>query len=97
MGIKPTATGPVGRSIPRVEGRAKVTGRAEYVHHLRLPGMLHGKIFRSTVPHGRILSIDVTAAAAMPGVYRVMTGADILEVLPDSPLIKWLFPALTPR
>ena len=44
----------VGRAIPRREARAKVTGRAEYVHNLRLPGMLYGKIFRSTVaarPH----------------------------------------------
>ena len=52
----------VGRSVPRLEGQAKVTGRAEYVHNLRLPGMLYGKIFRSTVAHGRIRSIDVSAA-----------------------------------
>jgi len=54
----------VGRDIPRLEVRAKVTGRAEYVHNLRLPGMLYGKVFRSTVPHGRIKSIDVSAARA---------------------------------
>ncbi len=40
---------------PRLEGQAKVTGRAEYVHNLRLPGMLYGKIVRSTVAHGRIV------------------------------------------
>ena len=34
----------MGVSIPRVEGLAKVTGRAEYVHNLQLPGMLHGKV-----------------------------------------------------
>ena len=38
----------IGHSIPRLEAREKVTGRAEYAHHLRLPGMLYGKIFRST-------------------------------------------------
>ena len=38
----------VGRSVPRLEGQAKVTGRAEYVHNLRLPGMLYGKIVRGT-------------------------------------------------
>ena len=32
----------VGRSVPRLEGQAKVTGRAEYVHNMRLPGMLYG-------------------------------------------------------
>ena len=52
----------VGRNIPRLEVHAKVTGRADYTHHLRLPGMLYGKVFRSTVPHGLIRSIDTQAA-----------------------------------
>ena len=73
----------VGHSVPRLEGRAKVTGRAEYVHNLRLPGMLHGKIFRSTVAHGRIRRIDVSAARAVEGVHRVVTGEDIRAVIPD--------------
>ena len=72
----------VGRSIPRLEARAKVTGRTEYVHHLHLPGMLHGKIFRSTLPHALIKSIDVSAAAALEGVYRVVTIDDIKTVIP---------------
>ena len=73
----------VGRDIPRLEVRAKVTGRADYTHHLRLPGMLYGKIFRSTVPHGRILSIDTQAARELPGVHRVVTGADIQKLIPE--------------
>ena len=73
----------VGRDIPRLEVRAKVTGRADYTHHLRLPGMLHGKVFRSTVPHGRIRSIDTEAAKALPGVYRVITGEDIKKLIPE--------------
>ena len=73
----------VGRSIPRVEARAKVTGRAEYTHNLRLPGMLYGKIFRSTVAHGKIRSIDTTAAAEMEGVYRVVTAEDIVKLIPN--------------
>jgi len=52
----------VGQSIPRLEARQKVTGRAEYVHKLRLPGLLYGKVFRSTVPHGHIRRIDTGAA-----------------------------------
>ena len=59
----------VGRDIPRLEVRAKVTGRTEYVHNLRLPGMLYGKIARATVPHGRIRSIDTSAAKAVAGVH----------------------------
>ena len=55
----------------------KVTGRAEYTHTMRLPGMLHGKIFRSTVAHGRIKSIDTSAAEAHPKVKAVITGATL--------------------
>jgi CO/xanthine dehydrogenase Mo-binding subunit len=76
-------TNQVGRSLPRVEGRAKVTGRAEYIHNLRLPGMLHAKIFRSPIAHGRIRSIDVAAAKMHPGVAAVYTSDDICRVIPD--------------
>ncbi len=73
----------IGRSIPRLEARAKVTGRAEYAHNLRLPGMLFGKVFRSTVAHGRIRAIDTKAAAALGGVVRVVTGEDIRALIPS--------------
>ena len=73
----------IGRTIPRLEARAKVTGRAEYVHNMRVPGMLYGKIFRSTVAHGRILGIDVSAARETEGVYAVITGEDIQAVIPN--------------
>jgi len=49
---------------------------------MRLPGMLHAKVFRSDTPHGHILSIDTADAAALPGVYGVYTGEDILKVMP---------------
>jgi CO/xanthine dehydrogenase Mo-binding subunit len=73
----------VGRSLPRLEAREKVTGRAEYTHTMRLPGMLHGKVFRSTMAHGRIKSIDTNAAKKVPGVYRVVTSADVRKVIPE--------------
>jgi len=73
----------VGRSLPRLEARDKVTGRAEYTHTMRLPGMLHAKIFRSTVAHGRIRSIDTRAAKAVPGVHRVVTSEDVRKVIPS--------------
>src|ERR1700733_2963524 len=72
----------IGRSLPRLEARDKVTGRTEYVHNLRLPGMLYGKIFRSTVAHGRIRSIDARAAPAHAGVAHVITGEDVRKVIP---------------
>jgi CO/xanthine dehydrogenase Mo-binding subunit len=73
----------VGRELPRLEARAKVTGRAEYTHNLSLPGMLYGKVFRSTVPHGGIRRIDTEAARALDGVQRVVTGEDIRKLIPE--------------
>jgi len=73
----------VGQSVPRLEVRAKVTGRADYTHNLQLPGMLYGKVFRSTVPHGRIRSIDTAAARTLDGVHRVVTGRDICKLIAE--------------
>ena len=75
--------GQIGRSLRRLEGSDKVTGRAEYAHLMQLPGMLHAKIFRSTVAHGRIKSIDTGAARKVPGVYAVYTSDDVRKVIPD--------------
>ncbi len=76
-------TGAYGSSPPRLESQDKVTGRAEYTHNLRLPNMLYGKIFRSSIAHGRIRGIDTAAAKALPGVHSVFTGADIRKIVPD--------------
>jgi len=73
----------VGRSLPRLEARDKVSGRAEYTHLMRLPGMLTGKIVRSTVAHGRIKSIDLSAARVVPGVHAIVTSDDIRKVIPN--------------
>ena len=73
----------VGRSLPRLEGRAKVTGRAEYTHTMRIPGMLHAKLFRSTVAHGKIKSVDTSAAKKVPGVLHVVTIDDVKQVIPN--------------
>src|SRR5882757_1307272 len=73
----------MGRSIPRLEARSKVTGRADYVHNMRVPGMLYGKIFRSTIAHGKILNIDVSAALEIEGVHSAFTGEDIRRIIPN--------------
>ncbi|HEX6939208.1 MAG TPA: molybdopterin cofactor-binding domain-containing protein, partial [Longimicrobiales bacterium] len=67
----------IGRRLRRVDGIAKATGRAVYTDDITLPGMLHGKILRSPHPHARILSIDTSAAEALPGVHAVITGRDM--------------------
>ncbi len=70
----------VGRSVPRTDGRAKVTGQAVYTADVVLPRMAHAKILRSPVAHARILSIDTTAAKAVEGVLDVMVGSDLLTL-----------------
>lgn len=67
-----------GTSARRVDGIAKVTGAARYTVDLSVPGMAHAIVVRSTRAHARIASIDRTAAAASPGVLRVLTGDDLL-------------------
>ncbi len=70
----------VGQDAPRKESFEKLTGTVEFVDNIALPGMLQGMLLRSTVAHGRIRRIDVSRARALPGVYAVLTGADIAEM-----------------
>lgn len=66
----------LGTSVPQVNARSKVMGRALYAGDIQLPGMLHGRVLRSPYPHARIVHIDATQALALPGVKAVVTGAD---------------------
>ena len=70
----------IGKRPVRHDGVDKVTGRAQYGADFNLPGMLHGKVLRSTCAHGRIIAIDTSAARALDGVKDVITGADLPEV-----------------
>ena len=67
----------IGRPQRKIEGLAKSTGRAVYTDDIALPGMLHGKILRSTEAHANILSIDTSRAEALEGVHGVITGRDM--------------------
>ena len=70
----------VGQAIPKADAHLKVTGRAEYIHDLELPGMLWGKILYSDRVNARILSIDTTEAERLPGVKAVLTAFNTPEV-----------------
>ena len=72
----------VGHNVKRVDGVEKVTGAAKFVGDITVPGMLYGKILRSTFPHARIRSIDASQAEALPGVIAVLTAADIADLTP---------------
>jgi xanthine dehydrogenase YagR molybdenum-binding subunit len=58
----------IGKSVPRHDGRAKVTGAIKYTVDAVLPGMLHARILRSTMPHALVAAIDISAALRHPGV-----------------------------
>ncbi len=73
--MSPTSS--VGKPLPRVDARGKVTGEALYSGDLSLPDMLHMKILFAGRPHARVKSIDTTGAEAAPGVYAVYTAQDI--------------------
>lgn len=68
----------IGKAVPRSDARLKATGIACYAADVRLPGRepLCGKILRSPHPHARIVSIDTSKAASLPGVHAVVTGKD---------------------
>lgn len=66
----------VGRSIPRLDGPAKVTGKVQYTDDLVLPRMAYGKILRSPHAHANIKSIDYSEALKLDGVLAVITGED---------------------
>ncbi|MGE0038403.1 MAG: 4-hydroxybenzoyl-CoA reductase subunit alpha [Xanthobacteraceae bacterium] len=66
----------IGGYVPLVDGPEKVSGRAKYTADILQPGMLAGRIYRSPYPHGEIVEVDVSAAAKLPGVKAIVTGAD---------------------
>jgi len=69
----------VGKSVTRLDALEKVTGQAKYCTDIKLPGMLYAKVLRSPYPSAKIISIDTSKAAKLPGVGAVITGKDVPE------------------
>ena len=67
----------IGKSLPKIDSYAKVTGAARYADDIKLPRMAFGRILRSPHPHARIVRLDTSRARAYPGVLDVITGADL--------------------
>lgn len=67
----------IGKSIPRKEGREKVTGGLKYVNDSNFPGLLHAVLKTSSHSHAEIISIDTSEAIIAPGVRAVVTGIDL--------------------
>jgi CO/xanthine dehydrogenase Mo-binding subunit len=81
----PTAFKWIGKEIKRREDPALLTGSAVYTNDFKLPGMLHAAVLRSPYAHARILSIDTSAAKALPGVYAVLSGVDVAQIVTPLP------------
>ncbi len=62
----------IGKPVPRINGRAKVTGKALFTVDVKLPGMLYARLLRSPLPHARLLSLDFGMAERYPGVRAVL-------------------------
>ncbi|HET9110902.1 MAG TPA: xanthine dehydrogenase family protein molybdopterin-binding subunit [Ktedonobacterales bacterium] len=71
----------VGKAIPRVDGRERVTGSAQYTFDVQLPGMLTAAGLRSPHPHARVKQVDTSRAEAAPGVRAVYTRFNAADLL----------------
>ncbi|MGH8923733.1 MAG: xanthine dehydrogenase family protein molybdopterin-binding subunit [Acidimicrobiia bacterium] len=82
----------VGRSVPTRGAEQVVTGALEYLTDKTLPDMLHGKVFRASVPHGRLRRLNIAAARRVPGVVAVLTAGDVPDnmhglIVQDQPVL----------
>ena len=77
----------VGQPAPRHDGHARAAGRVRYTVDVRLAGMLHAAVLRSPVAHGRVRSLDLDAALAVPGVRAVIGPESELSLTTRAPLL----------
>ena len=95
----------IGTSVPKVDGRAIVTGRHKYSSDVKLPGMLHGKVLRSPKLGGTLGAVDLKAAEALPAVVAVHDGQFVGVAAPTEQMAEralaaikaeWSFPDQQP-
>src|SRR6188768_4481657 len=72
-------TSEIGKSARRLDYESKISGRALYLADMHIPGMCHGKILRSPLPHARIKRIDISRALEVAGVVTIISRDDILQ------------------
>lgn len=86
----------IGTPMERREDLRFLRGRGEYVDDVAMPGLLYAVILRSSVAHGRLISIDASAALKVPGVHSVITGADMPGGPPIIPMRLQPLPEFKP-
>jgi nicotinate dehydrogenase subunit B len=75
----------LGKSIPRIEIPAMVTGQFEYVHNVRVPGMLHGQVVRPPAVGATLINLDENSIKDMPGVVKVVVKKNFVGVVAEKP------------
>ena len=70
----------LGKPTPRIDGEERVTGKAKYSGDWKLPGMLYARIITSTIPHGKVLEMDLSKAKELPGVHTILTCLDTKQI-----------------
>jgi CO/xanthine dehydrogenase Mo-binding subunit len=75
----------LGKPVPRVEIPAIATGQFEYVHNVRVPGMLHGQVVRPPVVGARLAGVDESSVRGLPGVVKVVVKNNFVGVVAEKP------------
>src|SRR2546427_3463344 len=75
----------LGTPVPRIEIPAMATGEFEYVHNVRVPGMLHGQVVRPPVVGSTLVSVDENSVKDLPGVVKVVVKKNFLGVVAEKP------------
>lgn len=84
----------IGKRIPKIDTRAKVTGRAVYAADMKFPGMLYGKIVRCMEhAHARVTDLDISEAAKLPGVVKIVGPDDVTA----KPYSNWVIDLMYPK
>jgi nicotinate dehydrogenase subunit B len=75
----------LGTPVPRVDMRAMATGEFEFVHNVRVPGMLHGRVVRPPSPGATVMGVDESSVRGMPGLVKVVVKNNFIGVVADKP------------
>ncbi len=73
----------VGKSVPRVDLQAKITGQPSFIQDLRLPGMLHGRLVRPPGPGAKLLSVDERSIQELPGLIKLVQRGNFIGVVAE--------------
>jgi CO/xanthine dehydrogenase Mo-binding subunit len=75
----------LGTPVPRVDMRAMATGQFEFVHNVRVPGMLHGRVVRPPSPGATLMAVDESSVRGMAGLVKVVVKNNFVGVVAEKP------------